>query len=111
MGTVSATISAVSTGGSTPFLRGDCNSDGNLDLSGPIAVLTFMFLGQEEPSCKDACDSNDDGVLDVSDPITSLAYMFFGQGPLPLPGVEVCGDDPTGDELGCEVFSGCPEET
>lgn len=83
-----------------PFRRGDCNADGELDISDPLRTLLYLFAGREEPGCPDACDVNDDGELDISDAIASLARLFTG-GPEPSAPYRECGEDPTWDELGC----------
>ena len=91
------------------FVRGDCNDDGNVDISDAVATLGFLFLGEGDPGCGDACDSNDDGTVDISDAIATLGVLFLGQGNIPLPGMTECGVDPSDDELGCETFfERCP---
>ncbi|MEM7232587.1 MAG: hypothetical protein AAF517_10455, partial [Planctomycetota bacterium] len=90
------------------FLRGDCNADGQIDISDAVVTLGSLFLGEGEPDCLDACDSNDDGDLDVSDAIRTLGVLFLGQGVIPLPGTEECGVDPTDDAIGCRTAPRCP---
>jgi hypothetical protein len=51
----------------TPFVRGDGNADGTIDLSDAVFVLGYLFQGRQEPLCLDAADANDDGDLDLSD--------------------------------------------
>ncbi len=89
------------------FRRGDCNDDSAVDISDPIFTLRVQFFGDGNPSCDDACDSNDDGAIDVSDAVMALSAIFLGQNSLPLPGVEKCGEDPTLDNLECEINRGC----
>jgi hypothetical protein len=89
-----------------PFIRADCNSDGETDISDPISLLSFLFLGSDPLRCAEACDSNDDELLDVSDAIYSLHFQFMGGAPPPPPG-EACGMDPGEADLGCFV-SPCP---
>ncbi len=94
---------------SMPFARGDCNGDGKLDVSDPVANLGFQFLGSFDPPCLDALDFNDSGLIDVTDPIASLTHQFVGGPPPAAPGKEICGVDPTtDDDLGCETFERCP---
>lgn len=90
-----------------PFLRGDCNLDGTVDLSDAIRTIAILFLGQERAGCDDACDSNDDGALDLSDPVRTLSTLFLGADELPPPGTRTCGHDPTVEELLCRVSSPC----
>ena len=85
------------------FKRGDSNFDGDLDISDPISLLNYLFIGGEAPSCPDAADANDDGGVDISDPISLLNFLFLGSDPPPAPGTSDCGPDTTVDELGaCE---------
>jgi len=51
------------------FLRADCNADGDVDISDPISLLGYLFLGASAVGCADACDANDDNALDISDGI------------------------------------------
>ena len=91
-----------------PFIRGDANADGDVDISDPIFNLDFQF-GGGQAFCLDAHDSNDDGSIDISDPIYSLAAQFTGGPSIPAPGpAPTCGDDPTPDDpcrvLTCETY-------
>lgn len=89
-----------------PFLRGDANDDGNIDLSDAIKILLCKFVGEPCPECRDAMDANDDGRDDVSDAITILTFLFRGGNAPPTPGPEICGLDPTPDDLpDCEYLS------
>lgn len=90
-----------------PFLRGDSNADGQVDLSDGIATLRFLFSGGERPGCEDAADTNDSGNLDLSDAVAVFAYLFTGGAPPPAPGPSTCGLDPTADGLGCLRFGPC----
>lgn len=83
------------------FLRGDANTDGQIDISDPIATLSFLFLGIGQLACEDAADTNDDGKLDLSDPVSNLTATFLGRFEIPPPS-GVPGVDPTEDEIGCE---------
>jgi hypothetical protein len=87
------------------FSRGDCNQDGNLDLTDPINIFNVLFLGEARPLCEDSCDLNDDGELDISDPIYELQALFQGGSP-PKPPTS-CNPDPSSDGLSCEFFAGC----
>ena len=85
-----------------PFLRGDCNQDGAVDLGDALRNL-FVLFGNEEPSsCPDACDANDDEALDVSDTIALLNYLY-AQGRAPPEPFTEPGVDPAGDDLECSV--------
>lgn len=82
------------------FVRGDSNTDGLVNISDPIFSLSSLFLGGVPTSCEDAQDANDDGILDLSDAVFTLSWRFLGVGSMPMPFPD-CGQDPTGDQLGC----------
>ncbi len=88
------------------FRRGDSNSDGKVDISDSLRTLAFLFLGAQPPNCNDAADSNDDNRLDLSDTVYGLSFLFLGGAPLPDPGGDDCGQDPT-DSIGCASYPGC----
>ena len=46
------------------FLRGDANTDGEIDISDAIKTLSALFQGGPGLVCLDAADSNDDGDLE-----------------------------------------------
>lgn len=95
--------------GGTPvvtFERGDCNSDGGVNLADVIRILAHLF--SDEPIvCDDACDVSDDGAVDLSDGIGILSFVFSG-GAAPAAPFGLCGMDPTGDALDCAAFPACP---
>lgn len=91
----------------TTFLRGDANSDGEVNLSDGIRVLNVLFLGGTPLDCVDAGDTDDSGTLDISDGIAVFNFLFLG-GPAPrAPGHLLCGPDLTEDLLGCDAYSPC----
>jgi hypothetical protein len=92
------------TGEAALILPGDCNGDGELDVSDAVCLLNLLFLDSEsrlpcgggladEVANVSLLDFNGDGALDVSDAAASLAWKFFGgpahvlgSGCLSLPG-------------------------
>ncbi len=89
------------------FLRGDCNSSGDLDLSDAIFSLRHLFAGEHIPECVEACNANDDEDHDVSDAIFLLTYLFVGGGErLDAPSPECGQDDEPAKSLGCD-FDTC----
>lgn len=94
----------------TPFLRGDANVDGVVNLADVIFHLEY-FVGTQPARCLDAQDSNDDGMVNVADAIYSLGYLFT-QGPPPSAPYPDCGLDEStnpGARLDCESLSAhCP---
>ncbi len=100
------------------FVRGDVNADGTINITDPIALLGFQFLGGATPSCLDAADDDDDGALNITDGIHLLNFLFLA-GPPPAPPTSAtssydashCGTDPSADPLGCASFGPCPTGT
>lgn len=90
------------------FLRGDCNSDGGVDISDPVVLLERLFAAASVPPCEDSCDSNDDGALNLVDVVLMLEVVFgFGSGVIAEP-ASACGIDPVNDTLACPLPSLCP---
>ena len=83
------------------FLPGDCNSDGSLDLSDGVCLLSHLFVGRPaELPCEGASaarmnDYNGDSNVDLSDGVAVLIYLFQGGSPH-AEGVE------------CKIVAGCP---
>ncbi len=88
------------------FRRGDSNADNTTDISDGIAILGYLFLGEQKVLCEQAGDGNDDGALDISDAVYVLRFLFLGGKPIQPP-VGVCGIDPTGHDLPCASFPPC----
>lgn len=101
-------------GGGVPFLRGDANGDGKVDISD--AVYTFNNLHILENihrnslqsavdrslfSCLDRFDADDNGRIDARDALYTLSYAYLGGSPPPAPGPNTAGIDPTPDNLHC----------
>lgn len=76
------------------FVRGDCNADGDLNITDGIAALGFLFLGGAEPPCLEACNPDDSADLNISDAIAILNFLFLG-GQGPAPPYPDCGTDET----------------
>jgi hypothetical protein len=79
-----------------------------------IYSLSCLFLEAGIPPCLDAADANDDGDFDITDPLYTIRWLFIGGKPPPptygpIPGG--CGLDPTEDDLTCEFYGPCYEET
>lgn len=92
-------------GGAITFVRGDVNDDTVLDISDPVALLSFLFVGGSL-DCQKAGDVNDDGGNDIADSISLLNHIFLGAAAPPAP--MTCGVDPTADGLTCDSFTSCP---
>ena len=83
------------------FIRGDVSSDGAVNIADAIATLGVLFLGKNEPLCKDSMDANDDGKINIADPTSSLNFLFLGSNDLPAP-FPAPGADRTEDTLRCD---------
>jgi hypothetical protein len=92
---------AIGRDASPRFIRGDANGDGVLDISDPLRILGYLFLGDPEPPCLDAADSSDEGELSISSALRVLFFLFQGGASPPAP-FPACGADPTPDALGCQ---------
>jgi predicted outer membrane repeat protein len=88
------------------FRRGDVDAGGSFDLSDPIAILGYLFLGAGAPPCLDAADMDDSGSVEISDAIQALGYLFLG-GPPPSAPFEACGLETWADGIGCERSAAC----
>lgn len=92
-----------------PFLRGDANSDGAVDVSDVAFLLGYLFGPATTVPCPDANDVDDNGEIDLADPLRILAHLFVGGGPLPDPGAVTCAPDPTVDfGYTCQAYDVCP---
>lgn len=89
------------------FRRGDCDRNGEINITDAIFQINHLFKGGPRWRCDDACDANDDGFHDVADPTSTLNYLFLGLGPPAAPGPLTCGVDPTPDFLGGICTDAC----
>ncbi|MBI4605704.1 MAG: DUF11 domain-containing protein, partial [Planctomycetes bacterium] len=96
--------------GQVPFFtRGDANADGRFQISDPIAVLGFLFLGSPaQLPCDDAADGDDSGGINLTDAVFDLSFLFLGGAAPPAPFPD-CGPDPTADSLRCAAFAPCEQ--
>jgi hypothetical protein len=86
------------------FRRGDVDTNGQMDISDALSLLSYLF-STGEASCQKAADTNDDGLLNLTDAIRVVLYLFEGK-TVPAPFL-LCGSDPTRDNLSCGAFSTC----
>lgn len=89
-----------------PFVRGDSNIDGRVDISDAIHMLRYMFAGGAAPECRDAADVNDNGANEISDSVGLLTFLFVGGLPPQDPWPD-CGVDDEDDLLDCEGYLFC----
>ncbi len=68
-----------------PFLRGDSNADGAVDVSDAVSILFYLFAVGSEPTPREAGDANGDAELELTDAVYLLMYLFQGGRPPPAP--------------------------
>lgn len=91
-----------------PFIRGDCNSDGGVEIGDAIFLLSALFARGEMPPCLEACDMHDDGGSpDIGDAIHLLTHLFGG-GPPPAAPHPGCGAGPDPSAGACLDAPSCP---
>ncbi len=91
------------------LIRGDANADSAISLGDAIYVLRYISLpGSPAPPCMDAADYDDDGSIGVSDATSTLRYLYVPGAPDPPAPFPNCGQDPTPDELGCQLHPCTP---
>jgi hypothetical protein len=90
-----------------PFIRGDGNRDGRVDLSDAFAILFELFIASICTVCPDALDADDSGTIDMTDAIYILTFLFLGGPALTAPFPDA-GADPTQDSWhDCLAGRGC----
>jgi hypothetical protein len=97
-----AEILVLPAGEEPSFLRGNCDGEGDLNLTDIINLLGYLFQGEGEPPCLKACDGDDSGSLDLTDAIYLLNFLYLGGLPPPEP-YPNSGPDPTPDALSCHT--------
>jgi hypothetical protein len=85
---------------SGPFVRGDVNADGKVDIADAIWALNDLMRGGPPALCTSAADVNDDGAYDIADAIYLVQYEFLHGPAIPAP-FPSCGVDPEEDALPC----------
>jgi hypothetical protein len=90
-----------------PYIRGDANSDGEVDISDGIHVLNYLFIGGPSPRCPAIADANASGSVDISDGIAILSFLFSSAGnipPLTETEIQNCISPPPPTVLRCGSF-------
>jgi hypothetical protein len=65
-----------------PYLTGDPNHNGVIDVSDVVYLINYLFKGGPEPDPLESGDANCDGQVTVSDVVYLINYLFKG-GPAP----------------------------
>ncbi len=91
-----------------PFIRGDANADGQLNLTDAVVVLKYATGRVSSVPCRKALDVNDDKRINIADAVRLLGYLFAGD-VTPAAPFEACALDQTvlGDPLTCAAYAPC----
>lgn len=90
-----------------PFVRGDANQDGVVEISDVVAILDHLFEGATT-TCEDAFDVNADQSLSISDAFQAI-YFLFGTGePYLFAPYPNCGTNLVSPGVGCDLHGACP---
>ncbi len=65
-----------------PFIRGDANTDGQMDMSDVMYIINYLFKQGPPPTIDEAADANYDYRTNILDADYLIGY-FFKQGPPP----------------------------
>ena len=87
-----------------PFVRGDANTDGVVNLSDGIWLLQYLFLSTPEGECAAARDFNSDGQVDLADALGVISFRLLDGAP-PAHPYPHCGDSSIGE---CASYPTCP---
>jgi hypothetical protein len=94
-----------------PFVRGDSNADGRVDISDAIDILNWLFIARPDLACRMSADVDGSGGrsgISITDPIVLLDYLFRG-GTQPAAPFPACGTRPVDPEIPCDAFPPCAE--
>ena len=93
-----------------PFLRGDPNDDGKVNIADPIWIINELFRSGPETACQIAADANADGGVDLADATYIISYQFLGgDAPsAPFPDCGVVAPEDAGDLTCGAAQSSCP---
>ena len=78
---VKAAVASISILGN-PFIIGDANGDGAMDVADVVHLVNYLFIGGSAPGPLAAGDVNCDGIVNIADIIYLANYLFLG-GPPP----------------------------
>lgn len=88
-----------------PFVRGDANGNGNVEITDAVTLLAFLFAGGVV-ECETAADCNADGGLNLGDAVAILDYLF-NEGAAPASPFPLCGPG-AAHALHCSSYVACP---
>ena len=90
--------------GDAPFLRGDVDQNGEINLTDPVAILSHLFRGSGPLDCEAAADADTSGEINLSDGVYVLLFLFQGGRPPAAPWPEC---EPAVSELSCAAEGDC----
>jgi serine protease AprX len=65
----------------TPYIRGDCNGDGAIDVADVMYLINYLFIDGSPPDPLWVGDCNCDEVVDTADVIYLINYLFLEGSP------------------------------
>jgi len=68
---------------SAPYVTGDANGDGVIDLADVVYLVNYLYKGGDPPVPVEAGDANCDGVVDLADVVYLINYLYRGGDPPP----------------------------
>ncbi len=90
------------------FKRGDCNGDGEVNISDATCALEWLFAEAPAPGCLAALNTNGDDDVNIADPVSLLNFLF-SDGTPPVTPFPDCGPGtlPADERLGCTNPPAC----
>jgi hypothetical protein len=101
-GIVSLEWSLAPGAGAIHFVRGDCDGNGDINISDAVCSLSWLFQGGAEPECAAAANADGAEAVNVADAIYLLSHLFRGGSAPPAPFPE-CGPGGADEVVGCGV--------
>ena len=102
------TIEVEGQAAAVPFVRGDCDGSGEVELTDGIELLNALFIRRVELPCRAACDFSGSASLGITTAVYLFEYLFLGGSPPPTP-FPSCGEAAGGQspQLACAVYPLC----
>ena len=88
--------------GKGPFIRGDANDDGGVNIADGIWILNELFRDGAPSPCQSAADANGDLGVSIADATYIFSYRFAGGDEPPAPFPECGVIDLDADDLVCD---------
>lgn len=66
-------------------VRGDVNSDGNVDISDATSLINYLLTGDESSFNRILADIDNNGTVDISDATALINYLLNGEWPYEAP--------------------------